>query len=353
MTGKDSLLVILNKVKEIDNIWDLALDGMVLDLDSIISGRNLQVSNAKISWSDIFDDLFINGYNTTGFIFNTLFKAKCNIGVNTKIEFNGAGTNAAAYFYPNCVDWINEDYAKQYLIENIANLLNEDNISTEIYLDDIIMKSPFICYDASYDRQIKYNMAKLGYMYELSTCNTWYQATPAVNPIPLCNVIQETLADYFYIAMKNEDPYYQYLDFYHIIEFKYYDGVFKKLVDLRMTSAKDFFDYLKKTKTITELMMFSEVMSQVSNTSFTEQLNVSGIIALDPTLETKYSSKNTRLLPNDKSTWVDFLYQIRCGIVHSKEDEITFERSTTNEQLLYGFVLPYISKLAAYFVENN
>ncbi|MBS4032659.1 MAG: hypothetical protein KGZ63_14760 [Clostridiales bacterium] len=346
MTGVEAFNFILNYFSIVNSHWQIALDGFVVD--EVPDCRYLEVSGARISWSEKVDPLFFNDTPDANLSFAQLFKANCSLDTTTRIKFE-RGASTVAILYPNCIDWFDDPNVREFFLHNLPILISDDNITDSIELDSVVNKISFLAFESQFIQDAEYNALKFGYVFSLGSCSPWnkdYLALPT--SVPFVELKCPDLIEFFRLGLATADPFHQFLEFYHLLEFRFYEALYQRLTVLRNTNAKQFFKEVRKGNYVTELKMFEYVLEELAN-GFTGLLNVTGIT-------TSYSGSVSLFGPLDalnKNTWCDYLYNIRCGIVHSKEGEPIFERTIDNENLLCDYLLPFMRDLCIYLLESD
>lgn len=86
------------------------------------------------------------------------------------------------------------------------------------------------------------------------------------------------------------------------------------------------------------------------NKGFSGRLNVTGIKSVHPNLVSDFTKNGMDNL--NAKQWCEFLYGIRCGLVHTKEGEQIFERTSDNEYVLVEYILTFLKELCKFLIEN-
>jgi hypothetical protein len=351
MTGVEIFNLILDYLKDNSSIWNMALDGEQGSLTEVPDSYEYSVGGAKIVWSSKFDNMFHNGLTRTSLKFDFMKKVPSSKQANLRIInfINDAGTDMG-WFYPSCLAWIDNIHGIEFFINNLDKLIDSNQIGTHIDLEKIINDTPFLCYMPGNEDLIEYNLTKYGYVKNVNSCTEWCDdIITCNNTIVLSEIKQPELVSYYKLAMTTLDCYHQYIEFYHIIEYKFYEGLYKELTQLKNRNASQFYSTVKNKNGFNESDMFKYVMNNLA-VGFIGSLNTT---AIRTSYRNLLRDLGVELEDTDKNTWSFFLYKLRCGIVHAKEDEVLIERTSSNEYLLCSYVLPYMKDLCAYLIENN
>ncbi|WP_079513934.1 hypothetical protein [Rossellomorea marisflavi] len=352
MNGLDSFREILNFIGLHSHTWKLALDDE--DVIEVPEERYVEFNRATLRWSEQFDPLFQRGITTTNLGFKKIKRLSCSKGISETIEFLD-GTDIVMSIYPSCNELFDTDSVREFFITNLDIFLSKDKLTTNIYLDDLIIEQPFMIFETRHEETAKYNCLKLGYDYEFSTnTNIWLEDPYNYPKTNLMSKIEHPqLMEFYRVAMLTADPFHQYLEFYHLLEYMFYEGLLKRIISLKSSNPKQFFKEVKGSNLSSEMKMLEFVFEELAfGKGFHENLDVVGIKAKDPSIENRFK-KNKVLSVTDKTSWSEFLYQIRCGLVHTKEGEEIFERTTLNEELLCEYLLPFMRRLCMFLLETK
>ncbi|MDM5198974.1 hypothetical protein QUF79_13180 [Fictibacillus enclensis] len=346
MNGLQILNDILAYLARENSDWDTALSGNVNS--DVPSDRSLSINGAVLHWSSVFDSLFINGFNATGFDMASLVKVPCSLDIQNKIELVDSGVTKAT-LYPNILGYLNENDAKEFFINNLNKCLPAEKITTYMSLDEMVETIPFVSYIPIEKENAEYNALKLGYTFETRGSFTWFQDPAHQGTMGnLAECRNQRLFDLFKIAMQTGDVYHQFIELYHLIEYMFYEGLLQRLIALKSSNPGQF--YREMGSRSKEHQMFKYVFEQLAKQKgFTGVLNVSGINSCAPGIVSTFCSS---LSATDSNSWCDFLYKIRCGIVHTKEGEDFFERTAINDQLLCDYLLPFMRELSVFLIET-
>jgi hypothetical protein len=349
VNGLQILRQILAYLAAKDPTWNAVLNGV--SVTEVPADRKLEISRAVLHWSDAFDPLLVNGYTSTGFTSSPIVKVSCSTEVISKLEFMEL-TATPVTIYPNFFNYLNDEYSKEFFITHLEDCLPVEKITTSVYLDEAISGIPFITFDPSHQVNAEYAAIKLGYnVTSAGTCIPWFlepSTFPISSPLPKAN--NPRLLEMFKVAMQTADPYHQYIEFYHLIEYRFYEGLLQKLISLKASDPKRFFKEISGRNKFSELEMFQFVFEQLARQrGFTGNLDVTNILTHAPLVVSKFCNS---LNATDTETWCRFLYQIRCGIVHTKEGEEIFDRDSVNDDLLREYVLPFMRDLSVFLIEK-
>jgi len=148
----------------------------------------------------------------------------------------------------------------------------------------------------------------------------------------------------FYLsAIKNQNPYYRFLDAYYIFEsffYKYFRDYVKQLEDSK--KDEEFYDEIGSYRNEQAMLklVFKNCLDKIDIQSIKKFLLEINIQELAKNIGKSYNIKNWEEDDDEKfcSKFADLIYSFRNAIVHSKIEEQNIEKIKNNSELNGKFV---------------
>lgn len=154
-------------------------------------------------------------------------------------------------------------------------------------------------------------------------------------------------------ALRTPDVFYQYIEFYHVLENQYFEAhlaaISKELNAGRNAIARSLWDRRTNERDLIYRLFQDSIFTQLTVADFSFPYPAPGhqiylASGFAPTFE--ITAANLRKdLPG-------FMYKIRCGIVHTKAEEMYLERTPAVVEAIEQHLLPDLRKIARLLLEG-